>query len=192
MTQANPGEPVAKAEQAEQDAAVTAHAVEVIRRRPPLVEVTLDVTLRNPEAAARWFLLPRSLPASGKGGVDVLEVAAAEGEGRAVLGRFLGSGGFYGLLLPAGAVVQLKALPFEYWEEPPDVLRFTARVASELTLGGEPARAWFAADPTSDARVVAERYPPLSVHRTADGKEVPAALTGAREVSVEVALPPER
>ena len=186
MTQVNAG-----AEASVKEAAVTAKAVELIRRRPPLAEVVMDVTLRNQEAAPRWFILPRSLPDDGKGGVDVLEVSAAEGEGRAVVGRFLGGGGFYGVLLPAGAVVQLKALSFEVWEESPEVLRFTARVASELSLGGEPARAWFAADPTSDSRVAAERYKPLSVHRTADGKEVPAVLTGARDIAVEVALPPE-
>lgn len=176
-------------------APITAKAVDMIRRRPPLAEIVMDVQLRNDEPAARWFIIPRVLPADGAasaGGVNVLEVQAFEGQGRAVVGRFLGRAGCYALLLPAGGTVRLQRLSFEYWEEPPEKLRLDLKIAAELTVGGEPARTWFDADPTSEARVDADRSKAVSVHRTPDSGEVPLSLTGVREVSIEVTMPEEK
>src|SRR5438552_4159250 len=135
------------------EAPITAKVVDVSYMKPPLAELFLDVVLRNGEGAARWFVLPSALPRRGEGGVNVLEAQAFEGRGRAVVGRFLGTGGCYALLLPAGAEVRLQRLPIEYWGDPPARLRLDLRIATDLAVGGEPARTWFESDPTSDARV---------------------------------------
>lgn len=172
-----------------EESTITAQAVQVSYQRPPLVEVVLDVRLRNSAAEARWFILPLSMPRRGEGGVNVLEAQACVGRGRAVMGRFLGRDGFYAFLLPAGGEVRLHRLPIEYWGDPPERLHLAVRTARELTLGGEPARAWFEADPTSDLQVEADGIERVSVHRTADGKEVPASLIDARELHIEIDVP---
>ena len=102
--------------------------------KPPMITFELEVILRNEGAEPRWFVVPSNLPAA-TGGIDVLEVFGL-GDG-VILGRFLGTGGFWALLLPAKAEVRIKKLPLIYWDDPQKKLTVEVTVARELTLGGE-------------------------------------------------------
>ena len=126
-------------------------------RKPPLAELYFDVVLRNDRAQPRWFLLPSNLgPGTPslvtKGGVDSLEVFGPRGKGRVFVGHFLGTGGFYALLLPARAVVRLRMFPISYWGDVPDHLQVEVVTAKRLTIGGEPAEAWFKTNSTCSVR----------------------------------------
>jgi hypothetical protein len=149
--------------------------------RPPQRRLTIDVTLRNRAAEPRWFLLPTDLPPTAPhGGVDVLEVQQLAGQGRAVLGRFLGTGGFQAALVPGGAEVRLHGLSLSYWAEPPaSGIPVEVVIARDFTLGGEHAAAWFSVPPQSDAAADAgaEGAKTVATHRTPDGKEAPVQIT---------------
>ena len=130
---------------------------EMRRRKPPLAELYFDIRLRNDRAAARWFLLPSNLGSAtasigAKGGVDALEVFAPRGQGRAIIGHFLGTGGFQALLLPPHAEVRLRRFPISYWGDPPDRLPIEVVIARALTIGGEKIEKWFGSDPLSSVR----------------------------------------
>src|SRR5437667_7037549 len=121
---------------------------EMRRRQPPLAELYFDIRLRNDGAAARWFLLPSNLGSSNtsigaKGGIDTLEVFAPRGQGRVIIGHFLGTGGFQALLLPPRAEVRLRRLKISYWADPLYRLQREVVIAWSLTIGGEPAEKWF-------------------------------------------------
>jgi hypothetical protein len=179
----------------------TAHgpAVElrvVARRpgRPPLVRLAFDAVLRNAAGEPRWFLLPGDLPAQAKhGGVDGLEVIELAGRGRAVVGRFLGTAGFQAVLVPAGAAVRLHGLPLGYWGEPPAAgVPVEVVIARDLTVGGEPARAWFgSASPTSEAGADAstDGARTVAAHHSKDGKEAKVGIVEDSRVALVVALP---
>jgi hypothetical protein len=130
---------------------------EMRMRKPPLVELYFDIVLRNDHAGPRWFLLPSNLgPGTSalvtKGGIDSVEVFAPRGQGRVIVGHFLGTGGFQALLLPAHAEVRLRMFPISYWGDLPDQLQVEVVTAKRLTIGGEPAAAWFGLNPTCSAR----------------------------------------
>ena len=117
-------------------------------RKPPLVEIVFDVVLRNDRAQPRWFLLPSHMYPDKpgipeKGGVDALEVFAPRGKGRVIVGRFLGTGGYQALLLPAHAEIHLRGLPISYWGDVPDSLQVGVLVAKRLMIGSDPPRSWF-------------------------------------------------
>lgn len=160
--------------------------------RPPMNRLDLEVVLRNPRSEPRWFVLPKGLPKDGAGGgVDAVEARAyGGGKGRAVVGEFMGTGGFQGVLVPAGGEVRLRHFPLTYWGQPPDPLEFDAVVASQITVGGEPASAWFAQDPTSDAHVDAtDAEGKVLVSRKApDNKEAPVSLTEESRVKLSISL----
>src|SRR5438132_2287156 len=121
-------------------------------RKPPLAELYFDIRLRNDGAAARWFLLPSNLGSATtsigvKGGVDTLEVFAPRGQGRVIIGHFLGTSGFQALLLPPHANVPLRIFPISYWGDPPDRLRIEVVIAKSFSIGGETAEKWFGSWP---------------------------------------------
>ena len=127
-------------------------------RKPPLVEIYFDLTLRNNQSEARWFLLPSNLSPTSqsigeKGGVDALEIFTPRGQGRVVIGHFLGTGGFQAMRLPAHAQVRLRRFPISFWGEPPGQLSVEVTIARELSIGGENAVLWFGGSPLSSARV---------------------------------------
>jgi hypothetical protein len=167
-------------------------------RKPPLVELYFDVVLRNDRSEPRWFLLPSNLgpePTSiaAKGGVDGVEVFASRGKARVIVGHFLGTGGFYALLLPARAEVRLRSFPISYWGDLPEHLQVEIAVAKRLTIGSEPAKVWFGVNPMSRARAdIAEN--PLNqkwmvrAKRTPDNKEVPTKIEVDRRFELSVPL----
>ena len=155
---------------------------ELRMRKRPLVELYFDVVLRNDRAEPRWFLVPSNLGPGNpslatKGGVDGVEVFRPRGRGRVVVGHFLGTGGFYALLLPARAEVRLRMFPISYWGDLPDQLLVEVATAKRLTIGGEPTAAWFGLNPTCSVRAditegVLSQTRMLRSRHTPDGKEV--------------------
>lgn len=171
---------------------------ELRMRKPPLVELYFDVVLRNDRAEQSWFLLPSNLgPGTSalltKGGVDGVEVFAPPGKGRVVIGHFLGTGGFYALLLPARAEVRLRMFPISYWGDLPDRLQVEVVIATRLTLGGESAAAWFGLNPISSARAdvresVLSQNRMVRARHTPDRKEVVTLIEKESRLKVEVLL----
>jgi len=171
---------------------------EMHMRKPPLVELYFDIVLRNNRAEPRWFLLPSNLgPGTSalltKGGVDGLEVFGPRGKGRVVIGHFLGTGGFYALLLPARAEVHLRMFPISYWGDLPDQLQVEVVTAKRLMIGGESATAWFGLNPTSSARAdipesVLSQNRMLRSRHTPDRKEVVTLIEKEIRLKLEVSL----
>jgi hypothetical protein len=171
---------------------------ELRMRKPPLVELFFDLVLRNDRAEPRWFLLPSNLgPGTSalltKGGIDGVEVFGPRGKGRVVLGHFLGTGGFYALLLPARAEVHLRMFPISYWGDLPDQLQVEVVTAKRLTIGGEPATAWFGLNPTSTVRAditesVLSQNRMIRSRHTPDRKEVATLSEEGRRFKLAVSL----
>ena len=167
-------------------------------RKPPLAELYFDVVLRNTRAEPRWFLLPSHLgpgiPSLGtKGGVDGVEVFGPRGKGRVILGHFLGTGGFYALRLPAHAVVRLRMFPISYWGDVPDHLQVEVVTAKRLTIGGEPAAAWFGLNPMCSVRAdtaeeALSQKRMLRSRHTPDRREVATRGEGESRLKLEVSL----
>ncbi len=160
--------------------------------RPPLSRLQIDVVLRNEHKEPRWFVLPKDVGQKGgqKGGVSALEAHALAGSGKAVVGRFLGAGGFQAVLLPGGAEVRLQKLPLSAWGEPEGGLPLEVIVASDITVGGESVKGWFGADPTCEAGAHGseEGSHIIATKKTEGGKELPVAMTEERRIKVQLDL----
>lgn len=162
--------------------------------KPPLVTVQLDVTLTNPAKEARWFLFPGSIPETGtdEGGVTGVEPWEASGEGRAVVGQFLGTKGFSAVLVPAGGVVKLSKYPVRVWNESgwKGPLELDVTVAKDVTVGKEPIASWFGANPASDAKVSADMSAAkrLKSKHTEDRGEVPVVVKDGTTLPLEIAI----
>jgi hypothetical protein len=165
-------------------------------RKRPLVDLVFDILLRNDRSEPRWFLLPGTLepkPASfnDHGGVDTLEVFAPQGRGRVIVGHFLGTGGFYALLLPAGGEVRLQQLTMSFWEELPDQVQVEVVIAKRFTIGGEKGEDWFGIDPMSsvkaDIEESAESHMVRSRHSAAN-KEVATIIEEDGRLQLQVPL----
>ncbi len=167
-------------------------------RKPPLAELSFDIVLRNDQSEPRWFLLPSNLgPGTSslvtKGGVDTVEVFEPHGSGRVIVGHFLGTGGFQALLLPAHARVRLRMFPISYWGDVPDHLQVEVVTAKRLTIGSEPAAAWFGSNSTCSARAdivesALSHTRMIRSRHTPDGKEVGTMIEGERRFKIEVSL----
>lgn len=167
-------------------------------RKPPLVELYFDVLLRNDRAESRWFLLPSNLnPESteiaAKGGVDTLEVFAPHGKGRVIIGRFLGTGGFQALLLPARSEVRLRLLPISFWGDLPDQLQVEIVIAKRLTIDGKDAATWFNVSPASSVNADIPENPTNSSRmirsrHTPDNREVTTHIEQDQRIKLPVSL----
>ncbi len=167
-------------------------------RKPPLVELIFDVVLRNDRAQPRWFLLPSNLNPEKtgiptKGGVDTLEVFAPRGKVRVIIGRFLGTGGFQALLLPAHAEIHLRALPISYWGDVPDHLQVEILTAKRLTIDGNDAASWFKVNPTSGVKADISENPTdssrmIRSRRTPDNREVTTHIDSDLRIKLQVSL----
>jgi hypothetical protein len=165
--------------------------------KPPLVYLYFDVTLRNHRPEPRWFLLPNNLPESAtgsvRGGVNGVEVFAPHGEGRVVLGHFLGTGGFQALLLPSGAEVRLRLFPISFWGDLPARLQVEVVLAKRLRIGDEDAGAWFGVNPVSSIKADIAESPEhwtrsISSRSTPDNKEVATLIEEDRRIKLQVSL----
>lgn len=167
-------------------------------RKPPLAELYFDIKLRNDGAAARWFLLPSNLGSANtsigaKGGVDTLEVFAPRGQGRVIIGHFLGTGGFQALLLPPRAEIRLRHFAISYWGDPPYRLQIEVVIAKALMIGGEKAEKWFGSQPLSSVKAdITENAKSTSrmvrSKSTPDNKEVAARIEEDRRLKLMVSL----
>lgn len=157
-----------------------------VARRPPVVELRLDLRLHNPSGAPRWYLVPRDVDQPiGGGGVDVLEpmrwTDAADGF---TVGAFQGTGGFFALLLGPGAAVELRGLGLR-WFRDGDAPRptITAIATPDLTIGGRPAAAWFPTPPLITGARRGERGEVAGTVRfQPDSREVAVDLGAASRV----------
>jgi hypothetical protein len=162
--------------------------------RPPLVRLLFDIVLRNTSDGERWFVLPNTLrpPSEAEGGgVFAGEAEAPGGRGRVVICRFLGTGDFQVLLLPAGAEIKIRRFPMSIWSDPldgPTPVRVI--IARRITIAGEDAPDWIGIYPLCDreADVDAEERQMLGAKYTPDYHEVPAMIDEERRIDLQVTL----
>lgn len=136
---------------------IGAEVVDRVLRRPPIVELALDLELENRDSEPRWFLLPDlldpSAPPAGETGCNGVEILALDGAGGALAPRFLGSAGFRALLVEARSTLLLRRFPFSLWdEEPAESVGLEVRIASGLRVGGRPVADWLGQAPTQPLR----------------------------------------
>jgi hypothetical protein len=111
------------------------------------------------------------------------------GKGKVVIGKFMGTGGFQTLRLPANAEVTLQNLTISFWGDvPKDALVIDIVVADGLIIGGESPEIWFGRDPLCDALANVNAGQPQIVHsrHTTDHREVNVTLVGQERISLRV------
>ena len=164
-------------------------------RRPPLSTLVFDVSLRNPGARARWFLLPDSVAkgqrpmATGAFGVSVLSFP---GTGNVVVANFEDVSGFYALQLPPGAEVELRGLQLRLAGAlPASPLPLEVIIADGFTVGGQPPEAWTKVPATAEARADATQQDakPIAAFTAPDLKTAPVELQGAERFTELVPVP---
>ena len=155
--------------------------------RPPLIRLLVDVTASNPGTATRWVLIQSKLPGAA-GGVDKLEQLTAPGG--VVLGRFLGTGGFYSVALAPGAKVTIKNLEIGWWNEddaktPPPI---EVRTGTAVALGAADIATWFEGNPAVSGKVVvdADKAEHTRSKRADGDREVLVQLTGGQTAALPV------
>ncbi|WP_245587396.1 hypothetical protein [Cylindrospermum stagnale] len=82
-------------------------------------------------------------------------------------------------------------MPITLWEEKiVDQVHIEVVVASQLTINGEPAEAWFSTNPMSDlqADVIADQSKRLASRSTGNFKELPVSVVEKERFNVEVIL----
>jgi hypothetical protein len=175
------------------------HVVGETPRKPPLVELKVDIVILNHASESRWVLLPRRVgerPLEG-GGVDVLEVE--RWGGRVLVGNWLGTGGFRAVRIGADGDVRLAGVSVQWWRKDTDPPAdqtwmlddgdgsLEALAARELLVDGKRAAGYFASDPTAPAASgpLGGAAPPeavATVRHRADHAEVAAELVEPIEV----------
>lgn len=142
--------------------------VSVAFERPPMSLLYFHVSLYNPYTEARWFLLPDEQPSlqNQPYTIYVAEVYALSGQGWVIVGHFRGSHGCYAIYLPAGGQVRLENFPIRFLDEYLPRFDLEITYAHEMTIGGEPPRAWFGMKTLSDAPAL------VSAEALADQREV--------------------
>jgi hypothetical protein len=177
------------------NAAVTVTLVGQKPGRPPTEHLLVDVQLRNDDAAARWVLIPSTLPVDTGGGVDKLEqLSASAGASTVAVGRFLGRAGTYALKLAPGARVTLRKLDISWWRENPKEqpeAAFDVQLASDVKLGDQAIAAWFDKDPAingaADIDMATAKH--TRSFKSPTGAELPVATVDATAAPVKIAAP---
>lgn len=176
------------------------HVVGEVPRKPPLVELAVDVVILNHASESRWVLLPRVAGARPleNGGVDVLEVE--RWGGRVLVGNWLGTGGFRAVRIGADGDVRLARVPVQWWRRDTDPPAdqtwrlddgggtFEALAARDLLIDGRRAAEYFDRDPTAPAASmpIGGAAPPeviATVRHRPDHAEVSAELVEPIEIS---------
>jgi hypothetical protein len=166
--------------------------VRFVRNRPPKLTLYLDATLRNHTTETRWFILPLTVqPSVGivGGGVFSVDVFELAGRGRAILGRFLGTGGFQALCLPPQSTVRVRDVAVSSWRDlPDDQLILRCATARHVQVGGSPIEEWMGPDfvSDSDADVSGADGRPLSDREEEGWKEVAVQRVDEERLSVTV------
>jgi hypothetical protein len=155
-----------------------------------------DVTLYNKLAEPRWFLLPDKITPNQAQpyAVATLEVYKLGDQGEVVVGHFSGSRGFQALLLPPGGQVQLQRFPIPLWGKPPASVMIEVVNARSLTVGDEPAEAWFGMNPMSTGQVtvlaeaLATQRDVILARHTPDRSEVTVTVVADSRIQLQVDL----
>ena len=160
--------------------------------RPPLERLLVEVTVRNVGTSSRWALVPTNLPRTA-GSIDKLEqLAASSGKKSIAIGRFLGPGGRYAILLAPAAQVTLRNLEVQWWrEQGVKEVAFDIEFADEVTLAAESMAQWFDRDPTVSGVVETDMQSARHVasHRAPGDKAVAVTVSGSRKVAFQFAAP---
>jgi hypothetical protein len=175
------------------------HNGELFMGKPPLKILYFDVTLKNEQKTARWFLLPSTLPESVSrpdGGVDTLEIFEPKGSGKVIAISLLGTNKLgWAFLLPGEAQITVKRLAISDWEgDIPKQLEITSIIATDLTFGGKPAASYFKADPSCDSKAEVSFEKSKvdsmtgSVHFSEDSKELPIQFKSEQAVTLTVPI----
>ena len=174
------------------DAQVTVRLVGSKPGRPPLERLLVEVTIRNVGTASRWALLPTNLPRT-LGSINKLEqLAAPSGTTSIAIGRFLGPGGRYAILLAPAAQVTLRNLEVQWWrEQGVKEVAFDIEFADEVTLAAESMAQWFDRDPTVSGVVETDMQSARHVasRRAPGDKAVAVTVSGYSFVTVQLASP---
>ena len=162
-------------------------------QRPPEAILFFDATLRNENAAGRWFLLPVALDVLGGQtgfGVSGIEVFELAGQGRVVLGRFYGAARFQTVYLPAGGKVRIRQFSISIAGQLPQRVSLDIVIAAELRIGDETAESWFGVDPACDidADVSRDQAKMLASRHTPDLHEVPVVTAEEQRLTLQVEL----
>jgi hypothetical protein len=172
--------------------AVEIKFVEKRLERPPTASLLFDITLRNQDSRSRWFLLPSKINLLSKpvnGGVFAVEVFLLNGQGRVVIGRFLGTSGFQSLLLPPGAELKLRRVPIQLRGElTSESVPIEVKIGTNLTIGGEAAEDWFGMNPISDVRadVIEDQSQRVGGKQTTDLKALSVSIVEDSRIEIIV------
>jgi hypothetical protein len=161
---------------------VAARVTGEVRRKPPLVELHVDVEAHNRSALPLWLLIARQAGAPiGARGVDALEI---ERWGSVRVGTFLGTGGFSALRLGPGAHVTLHAVRVRTWREAGSDPPVEVLVTERLEVGGQLAEQLFIeGDPAVHGEHAVEREGVAKVVQLEpNGRQVPVVLTRSRPI----------
>jgi hypothetical protein len=155
--------------------------------RPPLERLYVDVVLANPGARPRWALIPTNVPRM-QGGVDKLEQLS----GTATIGRLLGTGGRYAVLLAPGARLALRNLEINWWRgKETGEIAFEIEFVDDVRLGGEPLESWFEGDPlvrgSVEVDMKAARH--AASHRAQGDREVSVSLAVLDHIPIKLRAP---
>ena len=155
--------------------------------RPPLERLHVDVTVANLGAKPRWALIPTNVPRT-QGGIDKLEQLSAT----VAVGRFLGTGGRYAVLLAPGARLTLRGLEINWWRgKELGEIAFDIEFADDVRLGEDAMASWFEGDPivrgSVDADMKLARH--TASHRAPGGKEVAVSLTAIDHIPIKLRAP---
>ena len=183
---------LAVAGQARMEAPATVRLVGSKPGRPPLEILLVEVTIRNVGTASRWALLPTNLPRT-LGGIDKLEqLAASSGTTSIAIGRFLGPGGRYAILLAPAAQITLRNMEVRWWrQQGMKEVAFDVEFADEVTLAAEPMAQWFDRDPTLSGVVDTDMQSARHVasRRAPGGKAVAVTVSGFSNITFQLAPP---
>jgi len=168
--------------QATGDVVITAKVMAETPRKPPLVDVSLDLGLDNRAATARWVMIPPITGTPRTGGVDAMELRRWTGAGApAIIATLLGRSGGLIVRLAPGAHLRWRGAVIGSWIERP-ISELEVISAETAAVGGKPLQAWFpdgepqiAGDLTVDTAAIA------GVVRFDPGyAELPLVLSGER------------
>ena len=161
--------------------------------RPSGWWLLFDATLKNRADRPLWFVLPSHAYAEAKDAeprpFSVLSVEVWRLNARASIPcvSFVGSEGFQAFLLPANAAIQIHHLPIVWYGKPPrGATAYRCAIADDITIEGESAARWIAADVASPASADADydERDLIASRATASGVEQPVTLIGVRPIDV--------
>jgi hypothetical protein len=166
--------------------------------RPPLIRVEFDVTLHNPGAVPRWFLLPTHFAEDMHRQYQISELSmwtlANDAHKTVFITRLRGPHGCFVIYLAAGVEITLRGLPIRWRGTLPEHFTLQAHTADEVLLDAESLITWFEDAPLNsqdadvDARTLADDSQVQYAKTTPDLSEKTVHLANTEELLLEVML----